>query len=316
MRRTSLIALLVSFLFSVFVYANGAISRNIDKETFIYSNKDGISLKLDKYRLRKSEEKQACIIFLFGGSFRGGTRDGDGFLKYYDFLANRGYTVLAIDYRLGLKDLRDPVPEKVIPALENAIYMAVEDLYDATNYALQQASSWRIDPEKIIITGSSAGAIAVLQAEYECNRQSAISKKLPAGFRYAGIIGFAGAIFSQGEMKWTGKAAPMLFFHGDMDATVPFFKLEIAGMQFCGSQAIAEQLKVAGSPYCLYQVSGSKHEISSKPMKDNLPEIQRFISLFVENKQPLMIHSVIDTIGKRSDVIPLTPEDFIRNNFK
>ncbi|GHU91400.1 hypothetical protein FACS1894174_05110 [Bacteroidia bacterium] len=316
MRRILLITLLVSFVFSVSVHANGEISGNVDKETFVYSNRGGVSLQLDKYRLKKSEEKQACVIFLFGGSFRGGVRDGDDFLKYYDFLVNQGYTVLAIDYRLGLKGMRDPDLEKIIPALGNAIYMAVEDLYDATNYALQHASDWSIDPEKIIITGSSAGAITVLQAEYECNRQSAISKKLPAGFKYAGVIGFAGAIFSQGEMKWTGKAAPMLFFHGDMDATVPFSKLGIADMQFCGSQVIAEQLKAAGSPYCLYQVSGSKHEISSGPMKYNLPEIQRFISLFVENKQPLMIHSVIDTIGKQSDVTSLTLEDFIKNNFK
>ncbi len=319
MKRTILISLVLTFLFTISVCANGPLSpiaQNVDKETFVYSTKNNISLKLDKYRLKQSEGKQACIIFLFGGSFRGGERDGGSYLKYYDFLANQGYTVLAIDYRLGLKDMREPDLQKVIPALGNAIYMAVEDLYDATTYTLQHAPEWNIDPGKIIISGSSAGAIAVLQAEYECNQQSAISKKLPVGFEYAGVIGFAGAIFSKGELTWTGKVPPMLFFHGDMDATVPFAKIEMGGMQFCGSQYITEQLKKINSPYCLYQMAGSKHEVSTNPMKYNLPEVQRFISVLVENKKPLMIHSVIDTIGRPVDQEPLKIEDFIKNNFK
>ncbi len=316
MRRTISMIFIFSFLLTFSVCANGSLFQNINKETFVYSTKNGMSLKLDKYRLNKSDEKQACVIFLFGGSFRGGLRDGNSYLQYYDFLANQGYTVIAIDYRLGLKDMRDPALEKVIPALGNAIYMAVEDLYDATTYTLQHASEWNIDSEKIVVSGSSAGAIAVLQAEYELNQQSAIAKKLPAGFEYAGVIGFAGAIFSKGEMTWTGKIPPMLLFHGDMDATVPFAKLEIAGMQFCGSQYITEHLEKADSPYCLYQMAGSKHEVSTDPMKYNLPEVQRFISLFVENKQPLKIHSIVETIGKSANTEPLKLEDFIKNNFK
>ncbi len=316
MGRTILMNLILCFFLVLPVCANGSLFQNINKETVVYTTKNGLSLKLDKYRLNKSNEKQTCVIFLFGGSFRGGLRDGESYLKYYDFLANQGYTVIAIDYRLGLKDMHEPALDKVIPALGNAIYMAVDDLYDATNYILQHASEWNVDPGRIVISGSSAGAIAVLQAEYELNQQSAISKKLPAGFEYAGVIGFAGAIFSKGEMAWKGKVPPMLLFHGDMDATVPFAKLEIVGMQFCGSQYITEQLKKVASPYCLYRMAGSKHEISTNPMKYNLPDVQRFISLFVEKKQPLMIYSVVDSIGKPTDIEPLKLEDFIKNNFK
>ena len=316
MKRTIFTTLFFPFFWAISVCAHGGLFQNVDKETFIYSEKDGVSLKLDKYRLKQSEGKQTCILFLFGGGFRNGERVGDSYLQYYDFLANQGYTVVAIDYRLGLKNANDSGLERVIPAMGNAIYMAVEDLYDATNYTLQHASGWNIDPEKIIVSGSSAGAIAILQGAYELNQQSAIAKKLPAGFEYAGVIGFAGAIFSKGEMNWTGKVPPMLLFHGDRDATVPFAKLEMVGMQFGGSQYIAEQLKKADSPYCFYQIAGAKHEVSTDPMKYNLPEIQRFISLLVEDKQPLMIHSVVETVGIQGETTPLKIEDFIKNNFK
>ena len=316
MKRTIFTTLFFSFFLTLTVYAHGVVLQNVDRETFVYSTKDGVSLKLDKYRLRQSEEKQICVLFLFGGGFRNGERAGDSYLQYYDFLANQGYTVVAIDYRLGLKNAQGLGLDGIIPALGNAIYMAVDDLFDATAYILQRASEWNIDPKKIVASGSSAGAIAVLQGAYELNQQTAIAKKLSAGFEYAGVIGFAGAIFSEGEMNWNGKVPPMLLFHGDRDATVPFARLEAEGLQFCGSQHIAERLKKNSSPYCFYQIAGAEHEVSTDPMKYNLPEIHRFISLFVENKQQLMIHSVVETVGKPKELPPVKFEDFIRNNFK
>ncbi len=317
MKHKMLTLFLVVLLPCLSVCVHGSCPGDIEKTTYEYSQKDGISLKLDKYRLKGTEtDEQSCLVFLFGGSFRGGSRDGGSYLAYYDYFARQGYTVVAIDYRLGLKNVHNPDLEKVVPALANAVFMAVEDLYDATNYILKNASDWNVDPEKIIISGSSAGAIAVLQAEYEHNRQSPFAGKLPSGFQYAGVIGFAGAIFSQGQMAWNGKAAPMLLFHGDMDSTVPFSRLEISGIQFCGSEAIAQQLIRSGSPHCLYRMIGCKHEISTDPMKNNLEEIGRFLSLFIEEKQPLIIDTNIRTIGREKNDIPLTLEDFIRNNFK
>ena len=322
MKRTIYIHLFFLFFLALIVDVQGGVLQDagnagsVDRETFVYSEKDGVSLKLDKYRLKQSEGKQTCVLFMFGGGFRNGERTGNGNLQYYDFLAKQGYTVIAIDYRLGLKNVYDSSLEKIIPALGNAIYMAVEDLYDATNYTLQYASEWDVDSEKIVISGSSAGAIAVLQAAYEQNQGSAIAKKLPAGFEYAGVIGFAGAIFSKGEMNWKEKVPPMLLFHGDRDATVPFAKLEMGGLQFCGSYHIAEQLKRKYSSHCFFRVVGAEHEISTDPMKYNLPDIQRFISLFVENKQQLMIHSVVEKAEKLEGLPPVKFEDFIKNNFK
>ena len=75
---------------------------------------------------------------------------------------------------------------------DNAVNIAVEDLFSATLFVLENAEQWQIDTEKIITSGSSAGAISVLQAENAiCNRTSSAAV-LPQGFNYAGVISYAG----------------------------------------------------------------------------------------------------------------------------
>jgi acetyl esterase/lipase len=253
---------------------------------------------------------------MFGGSFRNGTRNSNRYLHYFDDLSANGYTVISIDYRLGLKDVQPKNMQEIIAAMKYAIDIAVEDLYDATLFILKNAPKWKVDVQKIVISGSSAGAVSVLQAEYERCNQTPLAARLPDGFRYAGVIGFAGAILSSGDLRCNTQPAPVLLLHGDCDRTVPFGKLTFEGVNMNGSQEIARQLHDAGMPYCLYQFVGAKHEIADRPMEDNLPEIRRFLHLWVLNGQSLMADTLIQNTDKKEPCHTITMEDFILSNFK
>jgi acetyl esterase/lipase len=64
------------------------------------------TLRLDKYDAPATAGHAPCVIFLYGGSFANGRRDDAGFIPFYNRLVNAGYTVVAIDYRLGMKNLK------------------------------------------------------------------------------------------------------------------------------------------------------------------------------------------------------------------
>ncbi|MDR1864393.1 MAG: alpha/beta hydrolase [Bacteroidales bacterium] len=291
-------------------------ARGVAKQTLVYADRDGKELRMDRYCPENMRENMPCVIFMHGGSFRGGARDAKSYLACFDDLAAHGYTVLSIDYRLGLKNAKPKNMQEIIAALKHAVDMAVEDLYDASRFVLEHAGEWKIDAQKIVIGGSSAGAIAVLQAEYERCNQTEAAARLPHGFRYAGVIGFAGAVLSQGDLQCREQPAPALLFHGDCDRTVPFDRLAVDKVNMLGSQEIARQLQEAGAPCCLYRYVGSGHEIANRPMTDNLPEIRRFLELWVINRQPLIWNIQVQGAERKAPCPTLQLEDFIQSNFK
>ena len=228
-----------------------------EKRTYLYAVKDADSLYLDHYVSPVAEGRRPCMIFVFGGGFVGGTRDNAEYLPYFDFLTRKGYDVVSIDYRLGLKPLRG-VDRKIstremVGLFNNAVSIAVEDLFSATLFVLDNAEEWMIDTDMIVTCGSSAGAITVLQAENAvCNRTVA-SAVLPKGFNYAGVISFAGAIFSvDGAPKWENAPAPVMFFHGNADNQVPFEKASLLGVGFYGSKFIFDQFEKRDWPCWFY----------------------------------------------------------------
>ena len=60
-------------------------------------------------------------------------------------MTDNGYRVIAIDYRLGLKGTRS-VGIAQVDLLDNAIHIAVEDLFSATNYIIENAECLNVDP--------------------------------------------------------------------------------------------------------------------------------------------------------------------------
>ena len=313
MRKSFISILSALLLLSITIRANDPLR----KETYTYSIKGTDTLRLDKYDLPGPEKEKPCIVFMFGGGFVGGVRDNKNYIGYFNHLANKGYTVVSIDYRLGMKNLNTQDPMRIVAALTKSISMAVEDLFDATAFVVDNAGDWNIDKDMIVANGSSAGAVSVLHGEYAICTRAKVTEKLPAGFNYAGIISFAGAIFStDGELQWQTSPAPMQLFHGDADSNVPYDKIELYNYGFYGSKYIAGQLNKIASPYYFFDVKNAAHEISESPMSSNLHEIDSFLEKYVAAKQPLMIHTEVQQIGKPEMKKDFEMTDYIKTNFK
>lgn len=110
------------------------------EEGIEYSNPDDQHLKLNLARPKAGTGPFPAIICIHGGGFRAGTRDG------YDNLcvrlAERGYVAATITYRLA--------PKFQFPA-------AVHDTKAAVRWVRANAKKYQIDPNRIGVTGGSAG---------------------------------------------------------------------------------------------------------------------------------------------------------------
>lgn len=276
-----------------FISASAATPQ---KQTHLFAVKGADSLYLDHY-VAPVEGKRPCMMFVFGGGFVGGQRDNDMYSTYFNFLTDNGYDVVSIDYRLGLKQLSstpDITMKGVITLLNNAINMAVEDLFSATLFVLENADEWQIDTHQIVTSGSSAGAITVLQAEHALCNLTPSAAVLPADFRYAGVLSYAGAIFSlKGEPKWKRTPAPIMFFHGSADRQVPYDKATLFGIGFYGPKFLAKEFNKQEWPHWFYDIEYHTHQIAGLPMFQNHNEILTFLKDFVKERRPLTITTTV-----------------------
>lgn len=292
----------------------------VDKQTYTFAIKGKDTLRLDKYEQIGTPGDTAIkpvILFAFGGGFKGGERDNESYIPYFRFLARNGYVVVSTDYRTGLKGIAPSGmtdPGQFASALQNAIGMAVTDFFDATRYILDNSEAWKINPRQIIASGSSAGAVTTLQAEYELCNRTPLTQKLPSTFQYAGVISFAGAICSAGEPEWKEAPCPLMLFHGDADPVVPFDKALLNDMGLWGSHFIAGQMQEKQYPYFLYVVENAGHEIAGLPMDTHRYDILSFLNRFVKNQQQAFIRTTETLAGRPEAKKDFTLQDYLQHN--
>ena len=285
--------------------------------THLYAIKDGEQLHLDHYAAVEVEGPRPCVIFAFGGAFARGTRADKEYVPYFKALNNAGIDVVSIDYRKVLaKGIDTKGLKGAISTMQRAVVYAAEDFISATKYLLDNAKDWDIDTTKIVACGSSAGAITALQAEYMlCNgdkRAQALGE-----FNYAGVVSFAGAIFSvSGKPKWDKEPCPVLLFHGNADSNVPYNKASAMGVGFFGSKFICKQLKKMGTPYWFYSAQYRDHSIAGDPMYVNLEEIKAFINRVVVKGEKLQIvQQVVDAKHPKCKT-RFSVKEYLGSNYK
>lgn len=253
-------------------------------ETYQYGTNDGKALYLDHYRGDSLYAgPRPCVIFVFPGGFAMGDKADKRALSYFEWLCTEGYDVVSIDYRLGMSKVYDNYGWKkgysgVVQRMKTAVRWATEDLLTATNFVLKKAAAWNVNPKQLIACGSSAGAITCLQAENILCGGDTLARRVPSSFNYAGVISFAGAIFStKGAPKWRKKPCPILLFHGNSDGNVPYRKAQVFGIGFYGSAYLVEQFQERGSAYTFYDADYRTHELAITPMDHNRAEILEFL---------------------------------------
>ena len=244
-------------------------------QTLLYAQRDTCDLLLDFYSAGPGSHP--LIIHVFGGGFVMGVRNHPDDRPWYRQMADAGYHVAAIDYRLGMKNKAVKGKLSLSPVLNEAIQAAVDDLFAATNYLLEHAAELGIDPDHIVISGSSAGAMTVLQAEWEICNGKPEAQALPGWFNYAGVMTFAGAILSiDGPILFPQKPCPIMLLYGTADKMVPPGAITLFKNHFAGSETLAKKLADIDANFQVFRYKGAGHEISVS-MRRNVPEELRFI---------------------------------------
>ena len=236
--------------------------------TYLYAQRDTCDLFLDVYDPADGSEKtfmgrqKPAIVFMFGGGFISGTRDDQSYNSWFRMLTENGYRVISIDYRLGLKGT-NKVGIAQVNVLDKAIHMAVEDLFSATCFMLDNAEQLGISRDNIVISGSSAGAISVMQAEYEIANRTSWASVLPEGFNYAGVMSFSGAILSRkGKVKYKTEPCPTMMLHGTKDKLVPYNQIAVFNLGFYGGGKLVRRFQKFGYDYNMFHFMDYGHEIA------------------------------------------------------
>ena len=269
--------------------------------TYKVAQRDTCDLFMDVYdpvEIPGDTLDRPTILFVFGGGFIMGQRDDPWVLPWFKLLNENGYRVVSVDYRLGLKGIR--MRFDLFHLIESAGYtkkavdMGVEDVFASVRY-LADHPELGVDMDKIVIAGSSAGAMISLSCELEACNRTARAEILPEGFHFAGVMSFAGAIMSDtGKPQYKRTPCPQLLIHGTKDEAVAYEKLGFGRRGLFGSSYLVENvLQPAGFTYQIYRYVGHSHDMAANMMA-NWPEEKRFLEAAVMRGKALVIDCTID----------------------
>jgi acetyl esterase/lipase len=121
-------------------------------ESVIYGLCNGTPLRMFAMKPVQAESASPapCLIFIHGGGFTGG--NAEMLLPYCRYFVRRGFACFSVDYRL-MKIGEDGAPLDGEPTLAECI----ADCKAAVRYVRRHARLWNGDPDRIVLSGESAG---------------------------------------------------------------------------------------------------------------------------------------------------------------
>lgn len=241
-------------------------TQMVGKERRQISARDGTLLDAWLTRPRhRTSGPQPMVLLPHGGPQ---SRDNDDFDLWTEFLANRGYTVLQVNFR-GSSGYGQAFK---LAGLQRWGLEMQDDLSDAAEWAIGQGIA---DPARICIVGGSYGGYAALMgaiktpALYRCaasiNGVTDLEAIIHHDRQYAGG---AAAVRAQIGDFWRDSTrlratspvyhaaqiqAPVLLIHGSGDMVVPVSQ----------GRMMTAALKQAGKPHRYLEILGANHSLSA-----------------------------------------------------
>lgn len=278
--------------------SEGLLAALTPSATWTYAVKDTSELKMDWYAPAPGSAvcfedgtHKPMILFVFGGGFCAGERSEACYQKYFEEMTKLGYDLVTIDYRLGMKGKKGGANLNYFKVFHRAIHLAVDDLFSAVDYLLKHQAQTGLDARNMVLCGSSAGAITVLQAAWELDLDP---HGFPRDFVFKGVMSYSGGIISKvGKPRYSRRHCPVLLYHGTSDKVVEYNKLQIFNKGFFGSKMIASRLKRSGVPFHFVKYDGLSHEVAAR-MEFTCKEQEEFIRTFVVQGKNLTIETLVD----------------------
>lgn len=176
-----------------------------------------VTLKLDVYQpAGDTVTSRPAIVWVHGGSFCCGTRTSPEIVDEATVFARKGFVNVSIDYRLVDGGCSAGAP---LDGCLTAIRQAREDAQTAVRFLRRHAATYRIDPTRIAIGGSSAGAITALNVGYTGESPGPGDHQGHSSAVRA-VQSLSGAELASGPIG--AGDAPALLFHGTNDRLVPY----------------------------------------------------------------------------------------------
>lgn len=286
--KTILIAGLILFFTSA-AFAQQKDTQTLTHfKTLTYFQNDSLSLDLNLFLPDGYENAESLpmVIYVHGGGFSMGQRENGHALARH--LVKNNIACATITYTLYMKESGQSFScDGTTSEKMKAMQIAVSQLWHATAFMIANSEEYNIDTAKIFIAGSSAGAETSLHAPYWDRDQMQLFGKaaLSPSFRYAGVIGGAGAITDLSIIT-QDNMVPMMFFHGNKDRLVPY---GTAAHHYCaptstgwlmmfGSHSITERLKELGGTCELITINGCGHSCAGRFIHQDQQEVVDFIN--------------------------------------
>jgi|RhiMethySRZTD1v2_1073278.scaffolds.fasta_scaffold01536_26 para-nitrobenzyl esterase len=235
-------------------------TSNITYGSAVDQTGQNVTLRLDMYEpTGDTVAARPAIVWVHGGSFCCGNKSSAELVDEANYFARKGYVNVSIDYRLW----SGGCPGTDVVKCLTAIGQAREDAQTAVRFLREQAATYRIDPNRIAIGGSSAGAITALNVGYSPeNPGPGAHQGYSSAVRAAQSL--SGAQLASGPIN--AGDAPALLFHGTADTLVPF----------SWAQTTVDQATAAGLLVVLRTWEGEGHVPYTQHRTQILEETRNF----------------------------------------
>lgn len=195
------------------------VAKDIQYKRTVDTHQRPITLTMDMYRAKQGVHQAPAIVLIHGGGFIFGSKDESIVVPEAMGFARRGFVAFCINYRLEGSF-------GSLPRL-SAFYHAISDAKAAVRFIKENAISYKIDPHRVALFGSSAGAIIAASMPYVQDDKS--DSNPINNSRVSARVGISGTIWpflltrDHSRTVQQPDMVPWFDIHGEQDLIVPPF---------------------------------------------------------------------------------------------